>query len=54
MKVKAIKLKTINDVLRKVGLVLVIMSGNGVPTKLWIESAKTYDSRSNVKLRKDV
>lgn len=41
------KLRTINAILRRVGIVLVISTGNaGEPTTLWFERSKKYDSRT--------
>lgn len=44
---KGIELWTINKWLRKIGLVLVVLTSNDGPTRLWIEWAKTFDNRSS-------
>lgn len=42
---KGIKLWSINKVLRKINLVLVIMAGQDADIRLWFERASTYDQR---------
>ena len=41
-----VELGKINRVLRRAGLVLVVMTGKDTPTTLWIERAATYDRRA--------
>ena len=43
------KLWTINRVLRAVGFVLVVETGEGQSTRLWIERRRTYDARATLK-----
>ena len=43
---KGITLRSINDVLTKIGLVLVVGIGEGTLTRFWIERWKTYCSRT--------
>lgn len=45
MNKKGIELWSINKWLRKVGIVIVVATGEFEPTRIWLERSKTYDNR---------